>query len=96
MGCILLSRNSVTFSEGVPQFEMTGLPGTFGSRLWILGSRYNFPRLQVFLNSKRKYLNSFLVISYLCFKLSNNQLLSPVKLGINPYQSLHLGKLLCH
>ena len=28
---------------------MTGLPGTFDSPLWILGRRYSFPRLQVFL-----------------------------------------------
>ena len=59
MGCIWLSINSDTFSVGAPQFEMTGLPGTFDSRLWILGRRYSFPRLQVFLNSKWKYLNSF-------------------------------------
>ena len=40
-----LFRNSDTFSVGAPQFEMTGLQRTFDSRLWILGSRYNFPRL---------------------------------------------------
>ena len=62
MGCIGLSRNSDTFSVDAPQFEMTGLPGTFDSRLWILGRRYSFPWLQVFLNSKRKFLNSFSVI----------------------------------
>ena len=28
------------------QFEVTGLPGTLDNRLWILGSRYNFLRLQ--------------------------------------------------
>ena len=42
MGCIWLSRNSDTFSVGTPQFDMTGIPGTFDSRLWILGSRYSF------------------------------------------------------
>ena len=36
------------FFVGILQFELTGLPGAFGSFLWILGSRYNFPRLQVF------------------------------------------------
>ena len=52
MAWICLSKNSDTFSVGANQLEMTGLPGTFDSHLWILGSRYNFPRLQVSLNSK--------------------------------------------
>ena len=36
-----LSKNFATFSVGVSQFEITGLPGTFSKRLWILGSKYN-------------------------------------------------------
>ena len=36
MGCMRPSRNLDTFSVGAPQFEMTCLPGTFDSRLWIL------------------------------------------------------------
>ena len=63
MGCIWLSRNLDTFSVGARQLEMIGPPVTFDSCLWILGSRYNFPSLQVFLNSKPKCLNSFSVIS---------------------------------
>ena len=42
------SRNSDTFSVGVPQLEITGLPGTLWRRLWILGNRYDLPRLVVF------------------------------------------------
>ena len=34
------SRNSDAFSVGVPQLEITHLPGTLWSRLWILGNRY--------------------------------------------------------
>ena len=82
MGYKWLSIYSDTFSMVAPQFELTGLLGTFDSRLRILSSKYNFPILQVFLNSKRKHLNSFSVMSCLCFKLSNNLLLFPVKLGI--------------
>ena len=50
------SKNSDTFSIGIPQLEMTGLPDTFLRRLWILGNRYSFPELIVFLYSKEKYL----------------------------------------
>ena len=35
MDCIWLSRHSDTFCAGAPQFEITGIPGTFDSRLWI-------------------------------------------------------------
>ena len=72
----------LTFSVGTPQFEMIVITDTFDSCLWILESRYNSPRLHVFLNSKWKYFNSFLVINCMCLKLSNNLLHFPVKLGI--------------
>ena len=49
MGCIWLSRNSDTFSVGAPQFEMTGLPGTFDSRLWILGRMYIYVRQNMYI-----------------------------------------------
>ena len=41
-------RNSDAFSFGVPQLEIPGLPGTLKSCSWILGNRYNLPRLLVF------------------------------------------------
>ena len=53
------SRNSDPFSVGVPHLEMTGLPGKFLRRLWILGNRYNFPKLVIFLYLEEKYLNFF-------------------------------------
>ena len=59
MGYKWLSIYSDTFSMVAPQFELTGLLGTFDSRLRILSSKYNFPILQVFLNSKRKHLKLF-------------------------------------
>ena len=52
-------RNSDTFPVGVPHLEMTGLPGKFLRRLWILGNRYNFPKLVVFLYLEEKYLKLF-------------------------------------
>ena len=33
------STNSDAFSVGVPQLEITGLPGTSDNLLWILGSK---------------------------------------------------------
>ena len=43
------SKNSDAFSVGVPQFEMTGRPGTFSNRLCILGSKYILPKLAALL-----------------------------------------------
>ena len=59
MGYIWLSKRSDTFSVAALPLEMTGLPGTYDSRLWTLGSRYNFPRLHIFLTSKRKSFSFF-------------------------------------
>ena len=42
-------KYSETFSVGVPQFDITGLPGTALRRLCILGRKYNFQRLVAFL-----------------------------------------------
>ena len=42
------SKNSETFSVGVPQLEITGLPGT-SNKLWILGGKYILLRLVAFL-----------------------------------------------
>ena len=39
-----LSKGSEIFSAGVPQFNITGLPGTSDSLLWILGSTH-FPEI---------------------------------------------------
>ena len=52
------SKNSDAFSVGVPQFDITGLPGTFAKRLCILGKRYSLPRLVTFLYWYVKYLSS--------------------------------------
>ena len=84
-----------TFSVSTHQFKTTGLPVTSDSRLWILGSRYIFPRLHVFLNLKRKYLKNFSVISRLCFKLITYYLLE-LNWESNPYQSSRLCKFLNH
>ena len=62
------SKNSETFSVGVPQFEITGLPGTSYNLLWILGRRYIFPRLVVFLYLYVKCWSSFSDIIPLAFK----------------------------
>ena len=59
MGLRWKSKNSDTFSVGEPQFEITGLPGTSDRPLCILGNRYNWPRLEVFLNSLEKYFKFF-------------------------------------
>ena len=53
-GFKLKSTNSDDFSAGVPQLEITGLPGTLWNRLWILGNRYNLPRLVVFFLNYKK------------------------------------------
>ena len=53
-----LSKNSKAFSVGVPQFNITGLPGTSHSLLWIFGSKYIFPKLVTFV----KYSKCFSVI----------------------------------
>ena len=39
------SKYSETFSVGVPEFDITGLPGTELKRLCILWRKYNFPIL---------------------------------------------------
>ena len=62
-------KYSETFSVGVPQFDMTGLPGTLNNRLCILGKKYNFPKLVVFLLLQVKYLSSFTAFSDMCFFL---------------------------
>ena len=49
------SKSSETFSVGVPQLEITGLPRTLKRPLWIFGSRYNLPKLHAFLYSYVKY-----------------------------------------
>ena len=41
MGFRWKSKNSDTFSVGVPQFETADLLGTSDRRLCILGNRYN-------------------------------------------------------
>ena len=38
-----------SFSVGVPQFDITGLPGTELKSLCILGRKYSFSRLVAFL-----------------------------------------------
>ena len=47
------SKNSDIFSVRIPQFGITNLPETSDRCLCILGNRYNLPRLEVFLNSRR-------------------------------------------
>ena len=58
-GFKIWSKYSGNFSVGVPQFDITGLLGTELKRLCILGRKYNFPRLVVFLKLQVKYLSSF-------------------------------------
>ena len=65
-----LSKTSETFSVGLPQFEITSLPGTFSKRLWILGNKYSLPKFVAFLNSIVKYLSSFSVILSLVLRLT--------------------------
>ena len=69
------SRNSDTFSVCVPQLEMTGLPGTFLRRSWILGNSYSFPKLVAFLYSEEKYLSSSSGIKPFILKFLNMVLL---------------------
>ena len=45
MGLRMESKYSETVSVGVPQLNITGLPGTALKRLCILGRKYYFPRL---------------------------------------------------
>ena len=47
-GFKMWSKYFEIFSEGVPQFDITGLPGTELKRLYVLGRKYNFPRLVAF------------------------------------------------
>ena len=42
------SKNSENFSVDVPQFEITGLPGTLDNLLCILGSNNILPKLVAF------------------------------------------------
>ena len=69
------SRNFYNFSVGFPQLEITGLPGTFLRCLWILGYRYNFPKLVAFLYSKEKYFSSFSEITPFLLRFLNMVLL---------------------
>ena len=48
-GCKRWSKNSETFSVGVPQFEKTRLLGMLLSLLCTFGKRYNLPKLVLFL-----------------------------------------------
>ena len=66
MGCIWLSRNSDTFSVGAPQFEMTGLPGTFDSRLWILGRMYIYVRQNMYIYVYVHICITYIYIIYIC------------------------------
>ena len=43
------SKNSDAFSVGVSQLDFTGRPGTLKSVMWMLGRKYNFPKLLAFL-----------------------------------------------
>ena len=65
---------------------MTGLPGTFDSRLWILGRRYNFPRLQVFLNSKLIYS----IYIYIYIYIYKNQKPKTRCVGVKNKQKKHI------
>ena len=42
------SKNSETFSVGVPQFEIIGPPGTLHNLLCILENKYILPKLAAF------------------------------------------------
>ena len=66
------SRNYDTFSVGVPQFEMTGLPGTFLGHIWINSNRYRFPKLVAFLYSKEKNVSSFSFSLYIYIYINPN------------------------
>ena len=41
----LKSKTGILSGKGM-QLLTTGLPGTFDNRLWILGRKYNLPKLQ--------------------------------------------------
>ena len=69
------SKNSEIFSVGVPQFEITGFPGTSNNFLWILRSRCILPRLVVFLYLHVKYWSFFSDIIPLAFKYLKKWLL---------------------
>ena len=47
------------FRVGLPQFEITGRPGTSYNLLWILGKRNILPKQLVFLKLYEKYVSSF-------------------------------------
>ena len=63
-----LSKTSKAFSVRVPQFDITDLPGTWYSLLWILGSNCIFPKAVGFLCSIVKYLSCFSVILSFCLR----------------------------
>ena len=69
------STNPEVFSEGIPQLEITGLPGTSDNFLWILHSKSSLPRLVDFENSYVKYFSSSWLIKPFIFKFKNILLL---------------------
>ena len=69
------TKNSEIFSVGVPQFEITGFPGTSNNFLWVLRSRGILPRLVVFLYLHVKYWSFFSDIIPLAFKYLKKWLL---------------------
>ena len=58
-GFKIWSKYYETFSVGVPQFDITGLPDVELKSLCILRRKYNFPRLVAFLKLLVIYLSSF-------------------------------------
>ena len=70
-------------SVGVPQIEITALPGTSFNLLWILGKRYILPKQPVFLKLHEKHLSSFSLINLLLYNLLKNLLLFSVSCDSN-------------
>ena len=69
------SKNSDAFSVGMPKLDIMGCPGTLKSFLWILGRRYNFPKLVAFLYSYKNYFISFSDMANFLSRLLNILLL---------------------
>ena len=75
------SKKPKHISVGVLQLDITGLPGTSKSYLYVLASKQSLPKIFTFLYLYEKYLSCFSVIKPFLLKLLNILLLVSDNLG---------------
>lgn len=67
-GCRRRSKNSGAISTDKPQYYTTRRPVKLNNPLWILGKRYNLPKIVIFFYLQAKHSRFCSVIHFLLFK----------------------------